>query len=131
MTSFFTSALKAGLRSRSFHAVFILGLLLIAAAYLAALFSLRQPETIALDVGISGMRFSAILLGLFWVQDLVGKEIDRKTITLYLAYPIPRYHYVLGRFWAIAVLLFIACTILGLLLWLTVITASHTYEQAH
>ena len=131
MKSFFISDWRSGLRSRSFQAVFVLGLLLIAGAYLAALFSPRQPETVALDVGLSGMRFSLVLLALFWVQELVGKEIERRTTTLYLAYPIPRADYVLGRFAGIATLLMLACVVLGLLLWLAVFAASKVYAQVH
>ena len=131
MKAYFVSAWYSGLRSRSFHAVFVLGLIVIAGAYLAALFSPRQPETVALDVGLSGMRFVLILLALYWVQDLVGKEIERRTSIIYLAYPLPRAHYVLGRYTAIAVLLLIASLILGILLWLAVFAASEGYQQAH
>jgi len=98
MGAYFVSAWRSGLRSHSFHAVFALGVLLIGGAYLAALLSPRQPETVALDVGLSGMRFALVLLALFWVQELVGREIERRTTTLFLAYPIPRSHYLLGRF---------------------------------
>jgi len=131
MKSFFVSAWRSGLRGHSFQAVFVLGLLLIAGAYLAALFSPRQPEAVALDVGLSGMRFALVLLALFWVQELVGKEIDRRTTILYLAYPIQRAYYVLGRFVGIATLLMVACVILGLLLWLAVLAASNEYAQIH
>lgn len=130
MRAYFISAWRSGLRGHSFHAVFALGVLLIGGAYLAALFSPRQPETVALDVGLSGMRFALVLLALFWVQELVGREIERRTTTLYLAYPIPRAHYMLGRFFGIAALLLVASVILALLLWLAVILSSEAYDQA-
>lgn len=106
-----------------------MGVLLIAGAYLAAMFSPRQPETVALDVGISGLRFALVLLALFWVQDLIGKEIDRRTAVLYLAYPTSRSNYILGRFSGIALLLLIASIILGLLLWLTIMSSGEEYAQ--
>lgn len=131
MNVFFISAWRSGLRGHSFHAVFALGVLLIGCAYLAALFSPRQPETVALDVGFSGLRFALLLLSLSWVQELVGKEIERRTAILYLAYPLHRAHYVLGRFLGIIGLLLIAAAILGLLLWLAVFSAGEEYAQAH
>lgn len=131
MISHFISAWRSGLRGHSFQTVFALGILLIGGAYLAATFSPRQPETVALDVGFSGIHFSLVLLSLFWVQDLVGKEIDRRTTILYLAYPIPRFNYVLGRFSGICMLLFLASIILGLLLWVAVMSSSEMYAQAH
>jgi hypothetical protein len=51
---------------------------LIGIAYLSGYFSPRQPQTVALDVGFSGIRFSLVLLNLFWVQELVAREIDRR-----------------------------------------------------
>lgn len=129
MRAYFVSAWRSGLRGHSFHAVFLLGVLLIGGAYLAAQFSPRQPETVALDVGLSGMRFALVLLALFWVQELVGREIERRTSTIYLAYPLPRAYYILGRFAGIAALLLVASIILALLLWLAVILSSETYEQ--
>lgn len=100
-------------------------------AYLSGLFSPRQPETVALDVGFSGMRFALVLLALFWVQDLIGKEIERRTTILYLAYPLPRAHYIIGRFFGIIFLLLIASIVLALVLWLAAIFSSQEYTQAH
>jgi Cu-processing system permease protein len=90
MFEFALSGLRSGLRGRSFQAVFILGVLLIGIAYLSGFFSPRQPQTVALDVGFSGIRFSLVLLNLFWVQELVAREIDRRVILFSLAYPVSR-----------------------------------------
>ena len=56
------------------HAILVLGVLLVGVAFLSASFSPRQPKTVALDVGLSGMRFSLVLFALFWVQELIGRE---------------------------------------------------------
>lgn len=129
MCAYFVSAWRSGLRGHSFHAVFLLGILLIGGAYLAAQFSPRQPETVALDVGLSGMRFALVLLALFWVQELVGREIERRTTVIYLAYPLSRAYYILGRFAGISALLLVASIVLALLLWIAVILSSEEYEQ--
>ena len=130
MISFIRSAWRSGLRGRSFQVVFLLGLALVAAAYLASMFSPRQPQTVALDVGLSGMRFTLILLALFWVQELVGREIERRTVVLTLAYPMPRSRYLIGRFLGIGLLLAIATLVLALLLWAMVLWSGGGYEQA-
>ena len=85
MFEFTLSGLRSGLRGRSFHAVFLLGVLLIGIAYLSGFFSPRQPQTVALDVGFAGVRFSLVLLDLFCVQELVAPEIDRRRILVPLA----------------------------------------------
>lgn len=131
MNAFFTSALRSGMRSRSFQAVFVLGVFLIGGAYLSAMLSPRQPATVALDVGISGLRFSLVLLALFWVQDLISDEIERRTAVFYLAYPITRAGYLLGRLAGIAFLLLIATLVLSLLLWIAIMSSSEMYAQSH
>lgn len=129
MRSFLISAWRAGLRSRSIQAVLVLGLLLVGVAYLSAAFSPRQPKTVALDVGLSGIRFSLILFALFWIQDLVGREIERRTVLFALTYPVPRGHYLIGRYLGVLGLLALAALLLGMLLWLVVLNSGGTYTQ--
>lgn len=129
MLEFALSGLRSGLRGRSFQAVFILGVLLIGIAYLSGFFSPRQPQTVALDVGFSGIRFSLILMNLFWVQELVAREIDRRVILFSLAYPVARGAFLAGRFVAILILSALAAVVLGLLLLLAVLLVGGGYAQ--
>ncbi|MCP5228348.1 hypothetical protein [Accumulibacter sp.] len=129
MFEFAVSGLRSGLRGKSFQAVFILGVLLIGIAYLSGFFSPRQPQTVALDVGFSGIRFSLVLLNLFWVQELVAREIDRRVILFSLAYPVSRGAFLAGRFAAILLLSALAAVVLGLLLLLAVVAAGGGYSQ--
>ena len=129
MLEFAFSGLRSGLRGRSFQAVFVLGVLLIGVAYLSGFFSPRQSQTVALDVGFSGMRFSLILLNLFWVQELVAREIDRKIILFSLAYPVSRASFLAGRFAAVLILSMLAAMVLGLLLLLAVTMGGGGYSQ--
>jgi Cu-processing system permease protein len=129
MVDFALTAWLAGIRGRSIHAVFLFGLALIGIAYLAGSFSPRHPSTVVLDVGLSGIRISLVLLALFWVQDLVTQEIDRRTIFFVLTYPIPRAYFVIGRFLGILSLLATAMVIEGGLLWILVMTEAAGYQQ--
>jgi ABC-type transport system involved in multi-copper enzyme maturation permease subunit len=123
------SVWRAGLRSRGIQAALILGLILIAVAYLSASFSPRQPQTVALDTGFSALRISLILLALVWIQELVAKEIDKRTVLFSLTYPVSRSTYVLGRYLGILGLLALATALLAMLLWLVVLNAGGSYEQ--
>lgn len=129
MLTFLLSAWRAGLRSRSIQGVLILGLLLVGVAYLSASFSPRAPKTVALDVGLSGLRFSLVLFALFWIQELVGREIEKRTVLFALTYPLPRGRYLIGRFLGVVSLLALAAVLLGLLLWIVVLNAGGNYEQ--
>lgn len=131
MFEFALVTLRSGIRGRSFQVVFVLGLALIALAFLSGNFSPRQPRTVALDVGLSGLRIALVLLNLFWVQELVAREVDRKTVIFSLAYPVSRAVFLLGRFLGVQILSVVACVILGLLLLVAVLLAGGGYEQEH
>lgn len=129
MWQFMLSAGRAGLRSRSIQAILILGALLVGIAYLAASFSPRQPQTVALDVGLSGLRVTLILFSLFWVQELVAREIERRTVLFALTYPVARGHYIVGRYLGVLGLIALAALLLGMLLWAVVLSLGKGYTQ--
>lgn len=129
MQQFALSTWRAGLRGRSIQAILVLGVLLMGVAYLASSFSPRQPQTVALDVGFSALRAVLVLLGLFWVQELVAREVERKTVILAVSYPVGRSSYLLGRYIGILLLLLLAAISLALLLWLVTMVAAGGYEQ--
>lgn len=131
MWSFCVSSLRAGIRSRAFVLILILGVLLVGVAYLAASFSPRQPKTVTIDVGFSGIRFSLVLFAVFWVQELVGREVERRTVLYALSYPVSRAAYILGRFWGIVSLLAFAAVALGAMLWIAANFSGGQYQQGH
>lgn len=108
------TAWRSGFRGRGVRLIVFLGLLTSVIAWLAAEFSGRQPETVALDVGISLVRLFGALLVLFWVTELMGKDLERRTIFFVLAYPFPRSIYIVSRFLAVAGLAALAVIGLGL-----------------
>lgn len=129
MLQFFLSSWRSGFRGRGFLAVFLLGVVFVAIAYLSASFSPRQPRTVALDVGLSGLRFGLVLFAISLVQELLGKEIERRTVVLTLSYPISRAGYLLGRYFGILALTGVAGIILGMLLWIAIFLAGGVYDQ--
>lgn len=129
MEQFFLSSWRAGFRNRVFWAVVILGVLLVGVAFLSASFSPRQPRTVALDVGLSGLRLTLVLFAITLIQDQVAREIERRSVVLVLSYPVHRAAYVLGRYFGVVALTGVATVILGLLLWIAVIASGAHYEQ--
>lgn len=131
MWSFCISSLRSGFRSRAFLLILILGVLLVGVSYLAASFSPRQPKTVTIDVGFSGIRFSLVLFSVFWVQELVGREVERRTVLYALAYPVSRAAYILGRFLGIVSLLAFSAIVLGVMLWVAARFSGGQYLQGH
>lgn len=131
MWPFCISALRSGFRSRAVLLILVLGMLLVGVAFLAASFSPRQPKTVTIDVGFSGVRFSLVLLSVFWVQELVGREVERRTVLYALAYPVSRASYILGRFFGVVSLLAVSALMLGMLLWVSARFSGGQYVQGH
>lgn len=119
-----------GVRSHAFRGLLFLGVLLLATAFLAGAFSLRQPLVVTLDVGITGIRALSALLVLFWMQEVFVRDIERRTITWALAQPIPRQSYVVGRFLGFAALCTVAIMLWGGGLWLLDQVADWGYSSS-
>lgn len=129
MLQFVLSSWRSGLRNRIFYAVFLLGVALVALAYLSASFSPRQPLTVALDVGLSGLRFCLVLFAVTLIQDLVGREVTQRSVVLTLSYPVSRATYLVGRYAGVLVLVAAAALVFGLLLWIAVMMSGLHYDQ--
>ncbi|MBA4246404.1 MAG: hypothetical protein C0452_20985 [Pseudomonas sp.] len=97
----------------------MLGLLSVAAlaTMLSALFSGRQPATVALDVSFSIARLLLPLLIVLLIQELLSREFDKRYYLASLAYPQARESLLLGRFAAVFVL------VIGVLLLLCALQA--------
>lgn len=109
---------RSGLRGQGFRILLIITCLLLGTALLAGSFSGRQPLTVSLDVGLSGLRFVLLLMVLLWVQDLLARDIERKTIYFVLAYPVSRGQFLASRFIAVLALSALALLVVGGALWL-------------
>jgi ABC-type transport system involved in multi-copper enzyme maturation permease subunit len=107
---------RLGLRGKSFLALVLLALFAMAGSLLASQFSGRQPNTVALDIGISAIRIIGALMALFWTQELFARDIEQRVLHTTLAYPSPRHHYVIGRFLGVALLLALVLALFGLML---------------
>lgn len=131
MKQSFLVALLSGLRSRVFQSLFAAGLLAMGAAYLAGGFSPRQPGTVTLDVGLSLIRAVTLVLILYWAYELIGKEIERRTIYVSLTYPVTRGQFLLGRYLGILVLTAFAVALLGAMLAGVVWLSGLNYNQSN
>lgn len=125
------TAWKSGLRGRTFHAVIVFALLTLFAAWLTAAFSARQPQAVAMDVGLSGIRIAMTFMVLIWVQELVAREIERRSVFFVLAYPQARIAYVFGRFVGILTLTWVALALLAGLLVAVIQISSWGYQYPH
>jgi Cu-processing system permease protein len=103
---------RGAIRERTFHVLFLLALFLFfVTPYLAAI-APRQGIQVALDFIMSIVSFVGLILVMFIGSNLITRDIDKKTIYSVITKPIPRSHYVMGRFLGMAFVLFISILLL-------------------
>lgn len=125
-------AWRTGVRNRGVQALFVLALGVLLISWVTGSFSGRQPQTVALDVGISLIRLLGALLAVFWVQELLVRDVERKTTFWILVYPVQRASYLLGRslgvFLLLGVYVLIMTGVLAASIWLIGLGG---YQQGH
>lgn len=124
------ATLRSGWRSRGARVVFLLGLVVLLSAWLGGTFSARQPQSVALDVGLSAIRIVCLLLGLYWIQELVFRDFERRTVLFVLAYPQSRWQYLLGRYFGVLTLVAMALFSLALVALFAGWLAVGSYHQS-
>lgn len=125
----FLAGIRLALRARYLWLAGCSLLVLVLASLLAAQFSGRQPATVALDVGLSLIRLLLPLVLVLMAQELLSREFERRYFLNSLTYPRPRYHLLLGRFFAVAALVLGLLMLMALLLALLVWLVSQGYAQ--
>lgn len=116
-------------RSRLWVIVAMLAAGLGVCAWLAGQFSPRQPDTVALDVGISLIRAVIPLLALLQVQDLLAREVERRLILTSLTYPRSRSKFLLGRFLAVVLVALALIAVLAAVVAAVVAWVGPNYKQ--
>jgi len=104
---------KEGIRNRAMYGIFLLALLLFVANFLICGMIMQEVGKVAVDVALSAVSFSGLLLVLFVGINLLAKDLDRRTIYMVLARPISRRHYIWGKFLGMAMLIGTATVMLG------------------
>jgi len=104
---------KEALRTR-----ILVGILCFAAAIFGLNFTLADSfnfelSKVAVDISMSAIAICSLLIIFILCINQLGRDIDRRIVFLFLARPLARYEYILGKFCGFAVLLLLTEFILG------------------
>lgn len=105
---------KEGIRNRSIYGISLLSLLMLVANVIISDMIGYEVGKVAVDLALSAVSFSGLLLVLFVGINLMAKDLDRKTIYMVLAKPVSRSQYLVGKFLGILLLITSCITILSL-----------------
>ena len=101
---------KEAKRDRVLYLLFFFAAVCIAFSRVLAVLTVGDRVKIVKDVGLASISLFGVLMAILMGTGLVYKEIDKKTIFTLLAKPLPRAHFILGKY-------------LGLVLTLAIMTA--------
>ena len=99
---------KEGIRNRAIYGITLIALMMLVANFLLAQMVMRSVGKVAVDISLSTVSFSGLLLVFFIGMNLMAKDLDRKTLYMVLARPISRTQYIIGKFLGIVSLVSIS-----------------------
>lgn len=97
--------LKEGIRNRAIYGISLFALLLLGLNLIVANMAPRDVEKVAVEMALSTISFSGLMVVLFVGINLMAKDLDRKTIYMVLSRPISRSAYIVGKFFGVVLLL--------------------------
>jgi ABC-type transport system involved in multi-copper enzyme maturation permease subunit len=75
--------------------------------------ALDQQQRIVLDIGMASISLFSVVMAVFLGSSLLYKEIERKTLYVILPKPIRRHEFLLGKYFGIALTVFVFISIMG------------------
>ena len=104
------------LRLKFFHVVLFLSFFYFLISYLLGSLSFVEHQRLIFDFGLAGLEISTIFVAAFISTHALYRDIERKTILVLLARPIPRWHLLVGYLGSLILLNLILVTVLGVVL---------------
>jgi len=104
---------REGVRNRAMFGISFFALLLLAASLVITVMVPHDVGKVAVDMALSAVSISGLLLVLFIGINLMAKDLDRRTIYMVLARPISRAEYLAGKFLGLALLLMMTVSLVG------------------
>ncbi len=119
--------MKEGFRNRILHGIFFFVFaLFILDCVLVNLFT-RDLGKVAVDIGLSTMSISGLVIIFFMGMNLLSKDIDKLTIYSILSRSVSRWQYIVGKYMGLSLLVFISVAVIAVLTAVFVKIIIHAY----
>jgi len=99
---------KEATRNKIYYLLIFFGIFFVLSSKLVTLLTIGDHVKVLKDLGLASINFFSVLIAIFTGIDLVYKEIERKTIYNILSKPISRKCFIIGKFFGLALTLFVA-----------------------
>lgn len=90
------------------------GMLLLMLSNPLAAFTMDDDQRMLLDIGLATVFTFGILIASFVASNVLGREIENKTALTVISKPVPRYAFVIGKFFGVGLAISISMILLSL-----------------
>ncbi len=108
------NAFRETIRDKILYNLVFFAIAMIAFSLLLGEWSVFARENVIKDFALAVMSVSGLLMSVFVGIGLIQKEIQRKTILTLLAKPLPRWHFIVGKYIGLLLVLFVNLLIMTL-----------------
>ncbi len=103
---------KENIRDKILYNLVFFGLLMIGSTVLLSTLSMGEQAKIIKDLGLASINLFGVMIAIFVGISLVSKEIEKRTIYTIIAKPVPRYQFLLGRYFGLTITLLVNTVIM-------------------
>jgi Cu-processing system permease protein len=118
---------KEGIRNKAIYGIFLMALMLLIVNFLLCSMIPREVGKVAVDIALSTVYFSGLLLVFFVGINLMAKDLDKRTIYMVISRPISRSQYIVGKFFGMTLLIIAAMALLCAFAVLSIFMIKLTY----
>lgn len=92
---------REAIRNKILYILLVFAMVLIIFSVVLSALSIGQEEKITKDVGLFSITFFGLLIAVMVGIGLIYNELDKRTIYVIISKPIPRYEFILGKFFGL------------------------------
>lgn len=103
ISSIALNTFRESIREKLLCIAVIFGGIFMASSYVLSPLAVGAKEKIMTDVGLAAISILGVLTAILVGGTLVHKEVDKKAVFIVLTRPVPRYQYLIGKFFGVLV----------------------------
>lgn len=101
-------------RQRLFIGVVFFAFLLMLTALVIKDISVHQDRKIIADIGLGAIDFFGTIIAIFVGADLIGRDVERRTLHLLLVKPLGREEFIIGRYFGLCITVFTSVALMSI-----------------
>lgn len=115
------NAYREAIRDRILFSLLFFAVLMVGAAVLFSQMSFGIAADSLINFSLAAITLLGVIIAVFLGNQLVSKEIERRTLYTLLAHPVRRTHFLLGKFAGLVWTLVVNCGLMGVALFLALL----------